>query len=142
MHVDIAVKHIVLWVLVRAVYAFLGKEHCDFRPGNAADIGVKIDGAANFVLDQVECFARSAYLFARNGNSADTFRCAFNEAIVMALSGGANDHNVVSPMPSGHTHATDVVFKTPGGNLGRNYAVGLRVNVPKVFGRRERDACG
>ena len=59
-HVDVAVEHVVLRVLVRAVDALLGEHDRDLGTGHAAHVAVEVDRAADLVLDQVERAARHA----------------------------------------------------------------------------------
>ncbi len=137
-HVDVAVDDVVLRVLVAAVDAFLGEHHSDVGPGYAGYIAVVVDGAAYFILDEVQRLALGAHLFAADGHAADALGCALDEAVHVALPGGANDHDVVGPVVGGHAHAADVVLKPAGGNLGGDNGQGLGIDVVKVVGRRQR----
>ncbi len=62
------------------------------------------------------------------------------QAVDVALAGGADDHDVVGAVPGGHSHAADVVFETARGDLRRDHAVRLRVDVVEVVRRGQRDA--
>ena len=139
-HVDVAVEDVVLRVLVGAVDALLGEHDGDLGAGHAAHVAVEVDRPAHLVLDEVERLARGAHLLARDGDAADALGRALEQAVHVALAGGADDHHVVGAVPGGHAHAADVVLEAPGGDLGGHHAVGLRVDVAEVVRRRQRDA--
>ncbi len=50
-HVDVAVQHVVLRVLVGAVHAFLGEQHCHFGTSHTGHIAVEVDRATHFLFD-------------------------------------------------------------------------------------------
>jgi len=110
-HVDVAVEHVVLRVLVGAVDALLGEHDGDLRAGDAADVAVEVDRAPDLVLDEVERLARGPDLLAGDGDAADALRRPFEQAVHVALAGGADDHDVVGAVPGGHAHAADVVLE-------------------------------
>ncbi len=139
-HVDVAVEHVVLRVLVGAVDAFFGEQHGHFRSGHAGDIAVEVDRAADFFFDQVAGFAAGADLLAGDRHAAGAFGRAFHQPVDVALPGGADDHHVVGAVPGGHAHAAEVVLEAPGGDLGGDHAAGLRVDVVEILGGRQADA--
>ena len=139
-HVDVAVQHVVLRVLVRAVHALLGEHDRDLGAGHAAHVAVEVDGPADLVLDEIERPPSSPHLLARDGDAPDTLRRALQQPVDVALSGGADDHHVVGAVPGGHAHAPDVVLEAARRDLGRDHAVRLRVDVVEVVSRRERNA--
>ncbi len=139
-HVDVAIEHVVLRVLVRAVDAFFGKQHGHFGPGHAGNVAMEVDRAAHFVFDHVAGFAAGANLLAGDRHAAHAFGGAFHQAVDVALAGGADDHQVVSAVPGGHAHAADVVLEAPRGDLRGHDAGGLGINIFKVFGSGQADA--
>ena len=124
---------------MHAVHAFFGEHHGDIRAGNAGNIAVVIDRTANFILDHVERLALRTNLLARNRHAAHALRGAFDEAVKMALAGGADDHDVICAMVRAHAHAADVVLKAAGGDLCCDDGHRLRVDVVKIMRRRQRD---
>ena len=139
-HVDVAVEHVVLRVLVRAVDALLGEHDGDLGPGHAAHVAVVVDRPADLVLDQVERAAGDSALLARDGDAADALGRALEQAVDVALAGGADDHHVVGAVPGRHAHAAQVVLEAARRDLGGHDAVGLRVDVVEVVRGRQRDA--
>jgi hypothetical protein len=112
-HVDVAIEHVVLRVLVRAVHALLGEEHGHLRPGDPADVGVEVDRPADLVFDQIERAACETQLLAGDGDAANALRRTLEQAVDVALARGADDHDVVGAVPRGHAHAPDVVLGRP-----------------------------
>ena len=139
-HVDVAVQHVVLRVLVRAVDALLGEHDRDLGPRDAAHVAVEVDRPSDLVFDQVERAPGDPALLAGDRDAAHALGRAFEQAVDVALAGGADDHHVVGAVPGGHAHAADVVFEASRRDLGRHDAVGLRVDVVEVVRRRQRDA--
>ncbi len=132
-HVDVAVENVVLRVLVGAVHTFFSEQHSNFRPGDARHVTVKIDRAANLILDQVAGFPAGAQLLAGDRHAADPLGCALHQPIDMALPGGADHHQMVCAVPGRHAHAAQVILETAGGNFRRHHAFRLRVDMVKVF---------
>ena len=139
-HVNVAVEHVVLRVLVSTVDAFLGKENGNFRTGHTRHITVEVYGTAYLFFDLIAGLAAGTNLLAGDGHTAHAFGSAFQETVNVALPGGADDHQVIGAMPGGHAHAADVIFKAARGNLGGDNATRLWVNVIKVFRSRKTDA--
>ncbi len=138
-HVDIAVEHVVLGVLVGAVDSFFGKEHGNVGTGYTADIGVEVNRTTHFVFNNIQGLAAGPQLFASDGHAADSLGGTFDQAVIMALTGSADDHDMVGAMPGSHAHAANVVLKAAGGDFGGNDAFGLRIDAAKVFGCRQGD---
>ncbi|MPN46795.1 hypothetical protein SDC9_194394 [bioreactor metagenome] len=52
-HIDVAIDHVVLRVLMAAVDALFREHDRDIRPSHAADVAMVVDRAADFVFNQV-----------------------------------------------------------------------------------------
>ena len=94
-----------------------------------------VDGAAHFILNHVKGLALGTQLLAGDGHAAHPLRGALDEAVKVALPGGADHHDVVSPVVGGHAHAPDVILKAPGGDFCGDDRGRLGVDIPKVMGR-------
>ena len=116
--VDVAVQQVVLRVLVSTVDSLLGEEDGHLRAGHSGDVGVEVDGASHLVLNEVAGLAAGAQLLAGDRDAANAFRGALEEPVDVALSGGADDHDVVGAVPGGHPHAAQVILEMSGGDLG------------------------
>ena len=99
---------------------------------------MKVEGPADFFFDEVKGAACGAALLTGDGNAADALGGAFEQRVNMGLSCGADDHEMIGPVPGGHTHAANIVLKAAGGNFCGDHAVGLRVNVAKAAAAGER----
>ena len=139
-HVDVAIDHVILRVLMAAVDALFREHNGDIRPSHAADVAMVVDGTTHFVLDQIQRFSLRAHLLAGDRNPAAALWRALDQPVVMALAGGADDHDMIRAMVRRHAHTPDVVLKSSAGDLGRNDRHGLRVNVAKVVRGRQRNA--
>jgi hypothetical protein len=137
--VDVAVQQVVLRILVGAVDALLGEEDRHLRSRESAHIGVEVDRTADLVLDRVERLAGGTDLLARDRNPADALGCPLDESVEVGLPGGADDHDVVRPVPGSHSHAAEVVLETPRGDLRRDHEVALWIDVPERMCRRQRN---
>jgi hypothetical protein len=122
---------------MRAIDAFLGEEHGNFGPGDAGNVAVVVDGAADLVLNHVQGFALGAHLFAGDGNAAYALGRALNQTVKVALPGRTDDHDVVRPVMSRHAHAADIVLKAPGGDFRGDDRSRLGVNAAEMMGRRQ-----
>ena len=138
-HVDVAVNDVVLRVLMHAVHALFREHDGDIRAGNAGNIAVVVDGAAHFILDHVERLALRPDLLAGDRNAAHALRGALDEAVKVALPGGADDHDMIRAMVRCHAHAADIILKAAGSDLRGDDGHRLRVDVVKIMSRRQRD---
>jgi len=136
-HAHVAVEDVVLGVLVGPADPFLGKENGNLWTRHPADIGVKVDGAPHLVLNDVKGLASGPQLLAGYGDAAHPLGRTLNQAVEVALAGGADHHDVVGAVPGGHPHPADVILKAPRGDLRGDDLLGLRVNPPEVLGRRQ-----
>ncbi len=139
LHVDIAVKDIVLGILVRPVHALFGEEHGHLRSGQTADIRVKVDRPSHLLFDRIERLACRPKLLSGNRNAADALRRSFDKPVDMRLARGTDDHNMIGAMPGGHAHAPQVVLETAGRDLGGDHKVALRVDICKRARSGERN---
>ncbi|MPM26666.1 hypothetical protein SDC9_73170 [bioreactor metagenome] len=139
-HVDVAIDHVILRILMAAVHALFRKHDGDIRPGHATDIAVVVDGSADLVLDQIKRFSLRAHLFARNRNPAAALRRAFDQPVKVALSGSADDHDVIRAVMRRHAHTANVVLKPAARNLGGDHGHGLRIHVAKIMRGGKRNA--
>ena len=53
----------------------------------------------------------------------------------MALAGSTNDHDVVRSMPGCHSHSSDIILKTAGGDFCCDHRSWLRVDVSEILCR-------
>ena len=136
-HVDVSVQNVVLRILVSAVDAFFGEHDRDVGAGNAGDVGVIVDGSADFILDQVQGLSLGSDLLSRYGDAADTLGSTLHQAVDVGLTHVADDHDMVCAVPCGHSHTADVVLKTAGSDLGRNGGHGLGIDAFEVLGGRK-----
>ncbi len=139
-HVDVAVDHVVLRVLMATVDALLREHDRNVRPGHAADVAVVVDRAADLVLDEIERFSLRAHLLARNRHATAALRGSLDQSVKVALAGGANHHDVIRAMVRGHAHATNVVLKAPARDFGRDHRHRLRIDVFEIVRGRQRHA--
>ena len=112
-HVDVAVKHVVLGILVSAVNAFLNKQHGHFRTGDTRNIAVEINRPADFFLNQIAGFTAGTQLLAGDRHAADALRCAFHQAVDMTLTGRTDHHQMIRAVPGSHAHPPQVILKPP-----------------------------
>ena len=119
----------------------LFREHDgDIGPRYTTDVTVIVDGSAHFVLDQVERFSLCAHLFARDRHTPAALRGALDQAIIVALPGGADDHDVIRAVVRRHAHAPDIVLKASTGDLGCDDRHGLRIDIAKIVRGWKRHA--
>ncbi len=93
---------------------------------------MEIDGAAHLILDQIQGSAGGPALLAGDGDAPDPLGGPLHQGVDMRLAGRPDDHDVVGPVPGGHPHAADVVLEAARGNLGRDDAVGLGIDIAKA----------
>ncbi len=134
-HIDVPIQHIVLGILVSTVDALLGKHDGHFRTGNTRYIGMVVNRSAHFILDHIQRFPLCSDLFTRNRHTAHTLGRSFDKPIHMGLSCGTDDHDMICPVPCGHSHSTNVILKAPGGDFRGNNRLRLGVDIVKVLGR-------
>ena len=136
-HVDIAVDYIVLRILVYAVDALFCEHNSNIGTCNAGNIAVIIDGSSDFIFDHVKGFALSTNLLSGDWNTAHTLRSTFDKPVKVALTGGADDHDMVCTMVRCHAHTADIVFKSAGSDLRGDYGSRLRINISEIMSRRK-----
>ena len=139
-HVDVSVQNVVLGILVSAVDALFGEHDRDVGACYAGDVGVIVDGSADFILDQVQGLSLGSDLLSGDGDAADALRRTFHQAVDVGLAHVADDHQMVRTVPCSHSHTADVVLKTAGSDLGRNGGHGLGIDAFEVLGGRKGNA--
>ena len=126
-HVDIAVKDVVLRILMCTVHAFLHEKDGDLGTGQAADIGMEVYWPPHLLLDRIERLAGGAELLPGDRNTADAFGRSFDQPVDMRLAGGPDDHDVVRAVPGRLAHCEAsarplIVRLSQPGRLGRDTA--------------------
>ena len=125
---------------MRAVYAFFREQYSNVRTGNAGYIGVIVDRTTNFILDHVDGFSLCSDLLSGDRNTADTLRCTFHQAVDVRLTHVTDNHQMVSAMPSAHSHSANIVLESSGSDLCSDGLHRLWVNVFHEFCRGQRNA--
>ena len=118
-----------------AVDAFFSEHDRDVGACNAGDVGVIVDGSADFILDQVQGLSLGSDLLSGDGDAADTLRGTFHQAVDVGLAHVADDHQMVRTVPCGHSHTADVVLESAGRDLRRDGGHGLGIQTVEIFCR-------
>ena len=72
---------------------------------------MEVDRTAHLVLDEIADLAAGPQLLASDRHAADALGGALEQAVDVALAGGADHHDVIGTIPGGHAHSTQVVLE-------------------------------